>query len=47
MAKHPVEQAPRLDFTASDFNEMFAYLSNGRCAGTLPALESAKMAGST
>ncbi|WP_219951834.1 Fic family protein [Dickeya zeae] len=28
MAKHPVEQAPRLDFTASDFNEMFAYLSN-------------------
>ncbi|NPE57435.1 Fic family protein [Dickeya dadantii] len=28
MAKHPVEQAPKLDFTSPDFNEIFAYLSH-------------------
>lgn len=27
MAKHPVEQAPRLDFSADNFNGMFEYLS--------------------
>lgn len=28
MAKHPVEQAPKLDFTGDKFNEIFDYLSD-------------------
>lgn len=28
MAKHPVEQAPKLDFTAENFHSMFDYLSD-------------------
>ncbi|ACT05611.1 filamentation induced by cAMP protein Fic [Dickeya chrysanthemi Ech1591] len=28
MAKHPVEQAPKLDFTSQNFHEIFAYLSH-------------------